>query len=146
MLSLTATDARTMVIKLKEPLVYAFSCFGGFGSHTGNIVILPKETDSGFDIRRDMIGNGPVPARQVHAVGRLHAQAQPRLLGQGLRAGRPDRAADRHRVRGGAGAVQGRQHPLHDVAPPEDCLPDQEGRAAAQHLRRRSSPPNTSVV
>jgi peptide/nickel transport system substrate-binding protein len=58
-LSMTATDARTVQIKLKEPLVYALELFGSFGSTTGNIMIIPKETESGFDLRRDMIGTGP---------------------------------------------------------------------------------------
>jgi ABC-type transport system substrate-binding protein len=58
-LSLTATDARTISVKLKEPLVYALELFASFGSFTGNIVIVPKEVESGFDLRRDMIGTGP---------------------------------------------------------------------------------------
>jgi peptide/nickel transport system substrate-binding protein len=58
-LSLEATDARTVSIKLKEPLVYALELFASFGSFTGNVIVIPKETDAGFDIRRDMIGTGP---------------------------------------------------------------------------------------
>lgn len=58
-LSLTATDARTISVKLKEPLVYALELFASFGSFTGNIVIVPKEVESGFDLRREMIGTGP---------------------------------------------------------------------------------------
>ena len=58
-LSLSATDARTIAIKLKEPLVYALELFASFGSFSGNIVMLPKEVDNGFDARRDMIGTGP---------------------------------------------------------------------------------------
>ena len=58
-LSMAATDARTVVIKLKEPLVFALELLGSFGSFTGNVVIIPKETESGFDLRRDMIGTGP---------------------------------------------------------------------------------------
>jgi peptide/nickel transport system substrate-binding protein len=56
-LSVTATDARTIVIKLKEPLVYLMQ---SLARHTaGWLGIVPKETESGFDIRRDMIGTGP---------------------------------------------------------------------------------------
>jgi ABC-type transport system substrate-binding protein len=58
-LSLTATDPRTVSIKLKEPLTYALELFASFGSFTGNIVIIPKEADGGFDLRREMIGTGP---------------------------------------------------------------------------------------
>jgi peptide/nickel transport system substrate-binding protein len=58
-LSLTATDPQTISIKLKEPLVYALELFASFGSFTGNITMLPKEAEGGFDVRRDMIGSGP---------------------------------------------------------------------------------------
>jgi peptide/nickel transport system substrate-binding protein len=56
-LSLAATDARTIVMKLKEPLVYALALFASNSS--GNILMLPKEIDSGFDPRGEMIGTGP---------------------------------------------------------------------------------------
>jgi peptide/nickel transport system substrate-binding protein len=58
-LSVASTDARTVSIKLKEPINYALELFASFGSFTGNVVILPKEVESGFDLRRDMIGTGP---------------------------------------------------------------------------------------
>jgi peptide/nickel transport system substrate-binding protein len=58
-MSLTAMDARTIAIKLKEPLVYALELFASYGSFTGNVVIVPKETDTSFDIRGDSIGTGP---------------------------------------------------------------------------------------
>ena len=58
-LSVTATDPRTISIKLKEPLVYALELFASYGSFSGNIIMVPKETDNGFDIRRDAIGTGP---------------------------------------------------------------------------------------
>jgi ABC-type transport system substrate-binding protein len=58
-LSVTATDSRTIAIKLKEPLVYALELFASFGSFTGNIVMVPKEADNSLDLRRDMIGTGP---------------------------------------------------------------------------------------
>src|SRR3954469_7304896 len=56
-LSFTATDARTVQIKLKEPLVYALALLGG--ATNGGLVIVPKETDTTFDPRQDMIGTGP---------------------------------------------------------------------------------------
>src|SRR5436190_5793610 len=58
-LSLTPTDAKTIVVKLKEPLSYALEMLASFGSLTGDLLMVPKETDSSFDIRRDMIGHGP---------------------------------------------------------------------------------------
>jgi oligopeptide transport system substrate-binding protein len=58
-LSVTAADSNTLVIKLKEPLSYALRYFAEFGSLSGNLVMLPKEADSGFDPRGQMIGHGP---------------------------------------------------------------------------------------
>ena len=56
-LSFTAVDSRTISIKLKEPLVYALALFGN--TTNGGLLILPKEADTGFDPRGDMIGTGP---------------------------------------------------------------------------------------
>jgi peptide/nickel transport system substrate-binding protein len=56
-LGVTAVDARTITWKLKEPLVYFLSQLTP--SQTGNYWIVPKETDNGYDNRRDMIGTGP---------------------------------------------------------------------------------------
>ena len=58
-LSVTAPDSRTIVVKLKEPLVYAPEIFASYGSFSGNVIMVPKETDTTFDIRREMIGTGP---------------------------------------------------------------------------------------
>jgi peptide/nickel transport system substrate-binding protein len=59
-LSLTAPDARTVVINLKEPLVYALDLFASNpGSHSGSMLLLPRETDSSFNVGTDMIGAGP---------------------------------------------------------------------------------------
>ena len=55
--SLAATDDRTIGIKLKEPLVYALAIFASNSS--GNIAMVPKETDAAFNITHDMIGTGP---------------------------------------------------------------------------------------
>jgi ABC-type transport system substrate-binding protein len=56
-LSLTATDTRTIVIKLLEPLVYAPQLFAeNFG---GRPLLLPKEITSGYDPKTDLIGTGP---------------------------------------------------------------------------------------
>jgi peptide/nickel transport system substrate-binding protein len=57
--SITAPDARSVVVKLNEPLAYALATLASFGSFTGNVVIVPKEVESGLDIRREMVGTGP---------------------------------------------------------------------------------------
>jgi peptide/nickel transport system substrate-binding protein len=56
-LSMTAADRQTLVVKLAEPLVYLLSALAA--SASGRFGLVPKETDNGFDIRRDMIGTGP---------------------------------------------------------------------------------------
>jgi ABC-type transport system substrate-binding protein len=55
-LSLSAADASTIVIKLKEPVA---SILAGFSSQLqGQFFIIPKEADGGFDVRRNPIGAG----------------------------------------------------------------------------------------
>ena len=56
-ISVTAADSTTLVIKLNRPIYYAPGIFAN--NVGGTINIIPKETDSTFDIRRDMIGTGP---------------------------------------------------------------------------------------
>jgi peptide/nickel transport system substrate-binding protein len=56
-LSLTAADSKTLVMKLKEPLVYVLNLFVMSGA--SGPITMPKETDSTFDPRADMIGTGP---------------------------------------------------------------------------------------
>jgi len=56
-LSVEAPDSRTIVAKLKEPLVYAPGLFAG--SSAGGVAMIPKEADGGFDPKGDMIGTGP---------------------------------------------------------------------------------------
>jgi ABC-type transport system substrate-binding protein len=58
-LSVAATDRNTVTIKLQEPLSYALNYFAAYGSHTGNMIMMPKETGTGFDPRNQMIGHGP---------------------------------------------------------------------------------------
>jgi peptide/nickel transport system substrate-binding protein len=59
-LSYTATDASTIVMKLKDPIVYIPNWFASFGSYTGQISIYPKEAGGGgLDLRSDIIGTGP---------------------------------------------------------------------------------------
>jgi peptide/nickel transport system substrate-binding protein len=58
-LSADFPDASTIVVKLKEPLVFIHKYFASYGSFTGNMVIYPKEADGGFDVRNTMIGHGP---------------------------------------------------------------------------------------
>jgi peptide/nickel transport system substrate-binding protein len=70
-LSLSAADPRTIVIKLKEPVAYALELFvGTYGHINGNVAMLPKEADSTLDLRKDMIGTGPfVMANYASSVG-----------------------------------------------------------------------------
>src|SRR5690606_28619982 len=56
-LSFEATDESTVVMKLKEPLVYALGLFGNVTN--GGPISLPKEADTGYDPRGDMIATGP---------------------------------------------------------------------------------------
>jgi ABC-type transport system substrate-binding protein len=53
----TMPDDRTLVMRVKEPTVDLFASFSAF--HAGLPSIIPKETDSGFDMRADMLGTGP---------------------------------------------------------------------------------------
>jgi peptide/nickel transport system substrate-binding protein len=57
-LSFTATDSRTLVLKLKEPVIYVLNYFSKPNA-SGGLNIAPKETDTGWDARGDMIGTGP---------------------------------------------------------------------------------------
>jgi peptide/nickel transport system substrate-binding protein len=58
-LSYTATDASTVVLKLKDPIVYIPNWFASFGSFTGQIIMYPKETGNGLNLGNDIIGTGP---------------------------------------------------------------------------------------
>jgi peptide/nickel transport system substrate-binding protein len=56
-LSLSAVDSRTIVWKFKEPVVYFLTQLTP--TQTGNYQMVPKETDTSFDKRKDLIGTGP---------------------------------------------------------------------------------------
>jgi ABC-type transport system substrate-binding protein len=56
-LSVTAPDSKTVVLKLSAPSVDLMAHFAV--PFQGDPSIVPKETDTTFDIRRDMIGTGP---------------------------------------------------------------------------------------
>ncbi len=60
-LSATAPDASTVVLKLKDPIVYVPNWFASFGSFTGQIVMYPKEAadQSKLDLRQNIVGTGP---------------------------------------------------------------------------------------
>lgn len=58
-LSLTAVDPTTIVIKQKQPLAETLEYFGHF-SGGGNVNLVPKEADTSFDSRKDVIGTGPI--------------------------------------------------------------------------------------
>ena len=92
-LSVTATDDRTIVFKLKEPLVYFLSQLTP--GQTGSFQMLPKEADTGYDPRKEIIGTGPLHHDQIHALAGLHLHQEPGLLGRQERAARPGRLPDR---------------------------------------------------
>jgi peptide/nickel transport system substrate-binding protein len=53
-------DKSTVVLKLKDPIVFVPNWFAAFGSFTGQIGMYPKEADGGgLDLKTDMIGTGP---------------------------------------------------------------------------------------
>jgi peptide/nickel transport system substrate-binding protein len=58
-LSVEATDDSTILVKMKEPLAYAIKFFGIYGSQSGNMMMMPKEANGGFDPRHEIIGHGP---------------------------------------------------------------------------------------
>ena len=60
-LSLTSPDSRTVVLRLKEPLVYAANLLAQ--STSGYLHMLPKEADGGYDPRHTAIGTGPFMLR-----------------------------------------------------------------------------------
>jgi len=69
-LTVAATDSRTITVKLKEPLAYALQYFANYGSFSGNVVMVPKEADAGLDMRRNIVGHGPFElAEYTPAVG-----------------------------------------------------------------------------
>ncbi|HEY7269112.1 MAG TPA: ABC transporter substrate-binding protein [Dehalococcoidia bacterium] len=55
--SAVASDPRTLVLKLKEPLVYTTDLLAS--NDSGGMLIVPKETDTDFNSRNEMIGTGP---------------------------------------------------------------------------------------
>jgi peptide/nickel transport system substrate-binding protein len=60
--SISATDARTIVVKLNQPAYYVMGLLAQNGS--GKVNIMPKETDTTFDSRRDLIGTGPFALKE----------------------------------------------------------------------------------
>jgi ABC-type transport system substrate-binding protein len=55
-----APDASTLVMTLKDPIVFVPNWFACFGSFTGQIGMYPKEADGGgLDLKTDIIGTGP---------------------------------------------------------------------------------------
>jgi peptide/nickel transport system substrate-binding protein len=75
-LSVTATDPRTVVYKLKEPASYIMQRIANM--ITGELgSIYPREADNGFDPRRDQIGTGGLMLdRHVPSVS-LHYKKNP---------------------------------------------------------------------
>ena len=57
-ISFTASDPRTLILKLKEPVHYVLNYFTKANASAG-LNIAPKERDTTFEDRADMIGTGP---------------------------------------------------------------------------------------
>jgi ABC-type transport system substrate-binding protein len=74
-LSLTAPDSRTLVMKLKEPSAAVVGTLGA--STTGNFYIVPKEAEGQIDLRRDQIGTGPYYRSEYIPSGRLVVKRNP---------------------------------------------------------------------
>jgi len=55
--SMTATDPETLLVKVAKPIIYIPSLLQGVGA--GSLVIMPKEAGGGYDPRQDVIGTGP---------------------------------------------------------------------------------------
>lgn len=54
-ISMTAPDSKTIVVKMKDPIVYGLSILGG----RENVNLMPKEAEGGYDPRAKLIGTGP---------------------------------------------------------------------------------------
>ena len=98
--------------------------------------MIPKETDSGFDIGSDMIGAGPLrDAERTTPSRRLHDEAQPGVLRQGLGARRHDRVPDHpENARQLAQLKAGNICTTTSAAVGRRHAADQEGRAAQLNL------------
>jgi peptide/nickel transport system substrate-binding protein len=57
-ISMTATDPRTIVVKLTQPLVYALGLLSWDLNPTGSLTIFPKEADGTLNVKNDVIGTG----------------------------------------------------------------------------------------
>src|SRR5207249_935298 len=58
-LSFAATDSKTVVVKLKEPLVFSIGLLTTDFNPTGSMTQFPKETDTSLNVAQDVIGTGP---------------------------------------------------------------------------------------
>ena len=90
---------------------------------------MPKETDSGFDIRRDMIGTGAYMLDNYTPSSAYTFKRNPDYYDKDHPLRRHDQHADRPRVRDRPGAVQGRQHPhLGRARPPTSSAVKNEAK------------------
>ena len=105
--SVTAPDAKTIVVKLKSP---NFAILAMFGARE-NVNLVPKEAaDTGvLDLRQTMIGTGPYYVADYTTSHRLDAEEVRQVLGHEPALLRPDQLPDHHRVRCAAVSVQDRQ-------------------------------------
>jgi peptide/nickel transport system substrate-binding protein len=76
-LSVTNVDSSTLLVKLKEPLSYALRYFANFGATSGNLVMMPKEADGGYDPRSKLIGHGPYSLSAIEPSVRYEVTRNP---------------------------------------------------------------------
>jgi peptide/nickel transport system substrate-binding protein len=80
-LSLNATDSRTIVFRLSEPMAYVPTLMAT--PNTGNPHMVPKEADGGFDLRRQQIGTGPYMLTNYEPSVRFQYTKHPNYYVQG---------------------------------------------------------------
>ena len=58
-------DKSTVVLKLKDPIVFVPNWFAAYGSFTGQMAMYPKEADGGgVDLKQSIIGTGPFQLKE----------------------------------------------------------------------------------
>ena len=85
-LSITAPDKKTLVIKLKEPNVTTMALLGS--DVLGGLYIIPKEGDTQFDVVRTAIGSGPFYMTQSNDAG-YRWKRNPNFKRVSLKSGEP---------------------------------------------------------
>ncbi len=149
--SVTASDPRTLVIKLNKPDATVIGLF----SATDHLYIMPREAEGGFDPKTEVRGNGPWLLQEYTPSTRFVWKKNPNYYVTGPAVPGPPGASDHHRARAAAGPVPGGQHlhghraqraagsdsaqegPAEDPAAAAPELPDQPDAFDVVRLRRQ---------